>query len=872
MGFYVSPDGSDVTRSLVDEIQNQMKVGVQSGKGYALVSVSLPKEQLNEARWQLWRSLAEHHAELDCEINEEAPETYGIGKVDFLPESCLRLQVMPCFRKIFGHLLRVDADSLVSTFDVPQYVPPGRDQQYMGLSIGKTSVVGLLCLTSQLLTVNGMPISPGTLVLYDTRTVAKHRTILPKNPDDAPRPWLGLRIGFWPSHADKFGIPGSFPSLLRRELFLQGRFGLHFDQSPHADSKEIARRRRDFLQQEADSRFFIRDPLESCTKSVALPHSRQLVFDNKKGMLKWVSQSVEKENRGILQPLTAAARTSNVDNPMERGPLASCDKENHSTASKHKSDEGKEESRVDVVTMCRDMIFTNPMSPLPPSPAKKRKRNNMERGKTGILQPLSAAARTSNCESPKKTRSPRSQDKENRCPTNARNQGNDKSRVDLVKMCQEMIITESLSPLSHSPVKKRKIMNETSVESPEKCATTETEPQSQGEGNAIKSHEYFLTDLVYDSMYEDSDSEISVVTATDYHPLPFMETPDLKTIEFDREVTLHKHIPKEKLGVFKRKHSVQLSARLKLSQFLFCSTGDLGNERPSVHSGPIWNSKQMEGQRNFCTFQSLRDEIYEVRGARHLMDLLRMLVIGVNSLNNKGANRSNSYFSIKELFEVNENLASVPCDKDTLYSIIRVPIDTVHNKNANSYFNLRDYQRGAPRKEWKDVTMTDSALKAIEWNDRARKILGEDTDLFDVRFPVMIGKETDRTKMICNEMKKLCHRQSKAALQHEMPVYCHVLSVEQILDKHSEGVKHIVDLCKAWATTGVDVSSIQKNLARTLREQFQLIHVMRMDKNMSIAYRVYGMSPKELFMQVICTRLAPFKQLVMAVKGEYENQ
>lgn len=791
MGFYVSPDGSDVTRSLVDELQKNMKMGKE--KGYALVSVSLSREQLNEARQDLWRRLADHHQELDTETEGEAPETYGIGKVDYLPESCLRLQVLPCFRKIFGHLLQVDPDSLVSTFDVPQYVPPGRDQRYMGLSIGTTSVVGLLCLTSQFLTPEGTPIPPGTLVLYDTRALDKHRTILPKNPTGASKPWIGLRIGFWPSHADKFGIPGANPSLLRQKMFLEGRFGLHFEQSPHADPKEIARLRRDFLQQNADSRFLLRSHSERCPSSISIPHARQLYFDHQKGMLKWMSQTKEKQNRGILQPLSTVARDSNQEIAKSRYP-ASRDKENlcpPDKKSKKRIAEEKDKPREELITICREMVFPEPLSPLPPSPVKKRKRKS----KKGIGQ-----------------------------------------------------------------------------EPPEKCVAMESTLQKESHGNSNEEgKEFFLTDLVYDSMYEDSDSEVRVVHTNDFHPISSTETPDLKSIPFDREIALHKHIPIEKLGVFKRKQPLQISTQLTLSKFLFCCTGDLGNETPGMQSGPVWNSKEMEDRRSFCTFQSLQQDVYEVRGARDVMDLLRILVIGMTSLN-KNATRANSYFSVKELFDTNENLASVPCEKNTLYSVIRVPKEMVGGKNQNSYFNLKDHQRKTPRREWKDVTMTDSALKAIEWNDRARKILGENNDLFDARFPGMIGKEMEHSKMICKQLKTLCRTESKAALKKDMPVYCHVLSVEQVLDKHSQGVEHILGLCRALATPGANKDTIWKDLTSTLREQFQLINLMRADKNMSIAYRVYGLSPRELFMQVICPRLGLFKQLVMAVKEEYENQ
>lgn len=157
---------------------------------------------LQEARLDLMFYLMEQHPELDVETDPllcsggkmAASKTRGIGLTRGLSSSCrlFHFCLAPLFVKLLANA------KVVNTLDFPQYVPPGQEQDYEGHT-GRCPVTALLTLTNQ--KVKGTTVPAGTLVIHDaTRT--RTEQLFPFN--DTIRPWLGLRVGYWPLKEEKY--------------------------------------------------------------------------------------------------------------------------------------------------------------------------------------------------------------------------------------------------------------------------------------------------------------------------------------------------------------------------------------------------------------------------------------------------------------------------------------------------------------------------------------------------------------------------------------------------------------------------------------------------------------------------------------------
>lgn len=103
-----------------------------------------------------------------------------------------------------------------------------------------------------------------------------------------------------------------------------------------------------------------------------------------------------------------------------------------------------------------------------------------------------------------------------------------------------------------------------------------------------------------------------------------------------------------------------------------------------------------------------------------------------------------------------------------------------------------------------------------------------------------------------------------------MPVHLHMLTVDQVLDRHESAVRDVLRICAdltAGRATGEDAA--RKQLGSIVREQLQLIDLMKRDEHMRLAYGAFRLSPGDLFLHVIMARPEAFKQLVEEVREEY---
>ena len=821
MDFYVASDGSDVTQSLANQVKSKLYDNT-SGRGYTLIKVGIKENLLAQARQQLWRSLADNHPELDSNGNTcEATPCDGIGKVDCLPRTCLHLQVLPCFRKLFGFMLGMQPDELVSTMDVPQYVPPGQDQSYMGLSVGKTKVVGLFCLTTQAVTPAHIKLSPGTLLLYDTAVLNRGDNLLIPNPETNPHPWLGLRIGFWPRNNDKFCLSEeSEPSCLRQELFLHGHFGLYFQQSCFANETKIFHERQNFLQNERDSRYFVPNLAGKCTK-ISVPHFRQLFFDKNKKVLKWMHQS------GNMAPSTLGKRkhtASDLEFNKENEPP-------HTVKKKSKMN-----SNDDDIMVCFKALETLPMKTSSPQKnisnqifnelARAKEKNEESYPFTDLQEDINTAF-----------------DQIFNDVTTANEKDEDSYPL--------------TNPACDLPVKPSSPQQDISAAFDQILSDATTKEKYE--------EPYPLTDFVYDSMYESSDEELDVVHAGDYHPAKQQLSFDSEY--FDTDLELHKYISQENIAILKRKKNLS-----PLSQYVFCNIEGNNSKATLCHLQQVSKSKSEQQNRCFGYFQSIPDEVHEVRGAKTVYDMLRIMILGIgNVCGNKEMIHGQSSYTIKEAFEENINLMETDCNNDEKYTVIRLPGKMVEHKKTKCYFNAKEHQKFVAPMQYTLTGMSEDSLKAIEWNDQAKKLLGDTVHSFENCFPSLITdsldkQDSDQIKRVCKVVKDICKKEQGRCNDKQAPVACHLLSIEEVLEKHDMGVKRITELCRSWIQNDCNDSTIKPQIIQVVREQLQMINMMQNNESMKWAYSACKMSPKDLFLHVICTKLEPFKKLVLAVK------
>lgn len=183
---------------------------------------------IQAARLDLMLSLTGSHIELDVESDPrtfscsrtKASNTKGLGITKPMKASCLlfHLSVGPFFSKL------MNVEKVVNTMDSAQYVPVGQEQGHQAIR-GRYPLAAMLLLTSQL--VKGKTVPPGTLIVYDV-TKAKQLGLFPCN--TTTKPWLGLRIGYWPLEEE------SYTMQQRHDLFRN-----MFDEAPQDYSVYVMR-------------------------------------------------------------------------------------------------------------------------------------------------------------------------------------------------------------------------------------------------------------------------------------------------------------------------------------------------------------------------------------------------------------------------------------------------------------------------------------------------------------------------------------------------------------------------------------------------------------------------------------------------------
>ena len=267
--------------SLKDDLQNF---------GYTTIQINFDNEAhlLRHARHDLLKSLSDHYPWIDdvyFDLSAKRPveQTEGIGRVDVLPKSCLKLQCLPSITSLFSNLL--SGNNILNTFDVPQLVPANQSQNYKGITIrNKPVIVGLLTLTHQKITKDKIAIQAGTLVLY--KDSDNLHTLFP--PNNTETTWLGLRIGYVLSDRD------IYDSILRTNIFFFGRFGIHFDQTGISTEDMIYDARRLLTVMKPQMvKYFIGPNISTNMDmiNVKFPQRRQLFFSN--GVLQYFASDTQ---------------------------------------------------------------------------------------------------------------------------------------------------------------------------------------------------------------------------------------------------------------------------------------------------------------------------------------------------------------------------------------------------------------------------------------------------------------------------------------------------------------------------------------------------------------------------------------------------
>ena len=271
--------------SVSDDMISSVKEDLQN-HGYSMVYVNFKEENhlLRHARHDLLKSLSDNHPWIDdiyfdLQNDKQAVEiTNGIGRVDILPKSCLKIHCLSSITTVFSRLL--SSSNILNTFDVPQLLPSNQHQSYRGITIKhKPLIAGLFTLTKQNVTKDRIEIPPGTLILYrDSDDICD---LFPQNKTKTT--WLGLRIGYVSAEND------IYDSVLRANLFFSGRFGIHFNRSAILSEDMIYDDRRLFVVMKPQlTKYFIGPNVSTNIELInfKFPQRRQLLFSN--GILQYV--------------------------------------------------------------------------------------------------------------------------------------------------------------------------------------------------------------------------------------------------------------------------------------------------------------------------------------------------------------------------------------------------------------------------------------------------------------------------------------------------------------------------------------------------------------------------------------------------------
>lgn len=289
--FAMSTDILNITTNDENNIDHILRR--LSSDGYVFVDVGLrshSQDLLRHARMDLCRQLGDKHPWLDEMVADptfvQTPpldtstrlEVHGIGHVDVLPDSCLLLEthvrILPILKdlamKIMANQEEVtQCETWLSIMDVPQFVPNGQSQTYMGLDVTGTGLSCILTLTAQIFLQKKVVIPDGTLVIYNQHTVPDG--FLQTN--TGLLPWLGLRPGCVNIKKDPY-------KQVRRHLFFNGRFGLYFDKTDSNDELEIKNQRSFFVQHHKEvATFFTGSSTNKPNVTKTYPMTQQKKFD-----------------------------------------------------------------------------------------------------------------------------------------------------------------------------------------------------------------------------------------------------------------------------------------------------------------------------------------------------------------------------------------------------------------------------------------------------------------------------------------------------------------------------------------------------------------------------------------------------------------
>ena len=228
-------------RKLMRRMRNQV-----SDQGYSFVKLSGGDIQFRHARQDLIKRMSDYHSWLDIhsdpkvfpQARVQKERLNGIGKVDFLPRSCLKLHIQSGIVSIFTHILQCNEEDMVSKLDVPQLVPPGQTQPYVGYNAPNYPIAGVLTLTDQLVTKDRLRVPSGTLILYNREKISQD--FFRPNPSCAVTPWIGLRISFFRKDRDPLQLD-------RSKLFYGGHLGIHYPRSGVFKESDILRDMKHFI-------------------------------------------------------------------------------------------------------------------------------------------------------------------------------------------------------------------------------------------------------------------------------------------------------------------------------------------------------------------------------------------------------------------------------------------------------------------------------------------------------------------------------------------------------------------------------------------------------------------------------------------------
>jgi hypothetical protein len=222
-------------------------VSLLGKQNYVFIRLNGVDNLIRRARLDLTCQLTEQYDWMDMKFDpilfkhcqKKTDIMNGIGNVDSLPNSCLSLQVHPFIVNIFKAVMGFGQEQgVVTKMDVPQFVPPGQSQSYIGYRSQTTQICGLLTLTDQLMTNERVHVPASTLCIYNREKIPPN--FFRQNPIQGVTPWIGLRIGFFQVDHDPLKD-------IRSDIFYSGRFGVHLNKTEKFDEQKTRKRMTKFI-------------------------------------------------------------------------------------------------------------------------------------------------------------------------------------------------------------------------------------------------------------------------------------------------------------------------------------------------------------------------------------------------------------------------------------------------------------------------------------------------------------------------------------------------------------------------------------------------------------------------------------------------